>query len=128
MKKLDFSFLTNKLFLSGLIAGILISAFAVTLIILTGYPAPDKTTIKGTMAETTYVPSVGENGTTQGGGMQCNYYYTDVVFDNDPNNTVIRCHGNTGNAPGIQVVVTSVTSGQFCSGGGIYLSIIPISN
>ncbi len=128
MKKPDFRFLTNKLFLSGLITGLVISAIAITLILSANYPAPDKGNIKGTMAGATYVPAFGENGTTQGGGTECNLDYTDVIFDNDPNHTVIRCHGNVGNSAGIEVVAMSVNSGPFCSGGGVYIAVIPVGN
>ncbi len=127
MTKLTFSFLTNKLFLSGLITGIVITGIAATLIFSANYPAPDKSIIKGTMAGTTYVPSVGELGMSQGTGTQCNNIYSDVIFDNDPNHTVIRCH-SIGTPAGVQVEVVSVNSGDFCAGGGIYLSQVPASN
>jgi hypothetical protein len=128
MKKLTFSFLTDKLFLSGLITGIVISAIAFTLILSANSASPDKATIKGTMAGTTYVPSVGELGVAQSTGTQCNLEYTDVIFDNDPNHTVIRCHSDGSPSAGMQVQVVSVTSGEFCSGGGINLSIVPAIN
>ena len=127
MKKLDFRFLTNKLFLSGLITGILISAFAFTLIMMPKFPAQDKGKIKGTMAGTTYVPALGETGTIQSVGTQCNGYYSDVIFNNDPNQTLIRCHSAPASV-GMPVVVIAVNGGQFCSGGGILLSVVPEGN
>ncbi len=126
MKNLNFSFLTNKLFLSGLITGIVISAFAFTLIMMPKFTAQDKEKIKGTMAETTYVPAVGEIGTIQSAGTQCNNDYSDVIFNNDPNHTVIRCHSAPA-TPGMEVRVITVNGGQFCSGGGIIVSVIPVS-
>ena len=127
MKKLDFTFLTNKLFLSGLITGIVISAFAFTLIMMPKYTAQDKGKIKGTMAGATYVPAVGEIGTIQSVGNQCNDDYSDVIFNNDPNHTVIRCHSAPATS-GMQVAVILVNGGEFCSGGGIIVSVIPVSN
>jgi len=127
MKKLNFSFLTNKLFLSGLITGIVISAFAFTLIMMPKFTAQDKEKIKGTMAETTYVPALGEIGIIQSGGTQCNNVYSDVIFNNDPNQTVIRCHSAPATV-GAQVTAIAVNGGEFCSGGGIIVSVIPVSN
>jgi hypothetical protein len=125
MKKLDFRFLTNKLFLSGLITGIVISAFAFILIIGPKYPAQDKGKIKGTMAGTTYVPAVGDIGTIQSVGTQCNGNYSDVIFDEDPDHSVFRCHSDPASV-GMQVEIAAVNSGQFCSGGGIFLSLVPV--
>ena len=126
MKKLDFRFLRNKLFLSGLITGILISALAFILIMMPKYPAQDKGKIKGAMAANTYVPAVGDIGTIQSVGTQCNGNYSDVIFENDPNHNLFRCHSDPASV-GSQVQVIVVNSGQFCSGGGIFLSIIPVS-
>jgi hypothetical protein len=127
MKKLDFSFLTSKLFLSGMITGILISVLAFTLIMMPKFPAQDKGKIKGTMAGTTYAPVVGDLGLIQSAGTQCNADYSDVIFYNDPDQTVFRCHSAPA-SPGAQVQVISVNGGQFCSGGGIILTVIPVGN
>jgi len=105
--------------LSGLITGIVISAFAFTLIMMPKYPAQDKRKIKGTMPGTTDAPVVGDFGTIQGVGTQCNANFSDVVFDNYPDHTVFRCHSDPA-SPGEQVQVVFVNGGQFCSGGAFF--------
>lgn len=127
MKKPDFRFLTDRMFLSGLFTGILISALIATIAILTTFPSPHKGKIKGTMAESAYVPAVGDIGTIQAAGTQCNAHYSDVIFSNDPGQTLFRCHSDPASV-GAQVEVIANNGGQFCQGGGIFLSIVPVSN
>ena len=128
MSKINFSFIRNKFFIGGLFTGALITALVFLLIISSLYPPPAKNKMTGTMYGPVYVPSVGESGVVVSSGNECNYIYTDVTFDNDPNNGVIRCHSSVACAPSFQVIVASSNNGEFCQGGGIYVNVISAEN
>ncbi|MHC1706972.1 MAG: hypothetical protein AB9842_05560 [Bacteroidales bacterium] len=125
MSKINFNFISNKFFLSGLITGVVITAAVFLVIISSNYPPPAKDKVSGTMSVQGWVPAVGESGIVVSSGSACGYTYVDVTFDNDPNNTVIRCHSDIQCAPSQQVVVYSYNSGEFCQGGGATIQIIP---
>jgi hypothetical protein len=125
MSKINFNFLRNKFFYAGLITGTAITALVFLFIISSHYPPPAKNTMTGTMTEPVWTPSVGEVGVVVASGNYCNYIYTDVTFDNDPNNSTLRCHSTVACAPGMQAVVISSNDGEFCQGGGVSVSINP---
>ena len=119
MKKINFTFLRNKFFLAGFIAGVVISALLFVLITSVNNPSPDKSMLKGTMTGS-YVPAMGDQGTVQNNGSTCNYQYVDVIFDSDSSQGLIHCHSDGVSAG--KVEITSITSGSFCSGKGIFVT------
>lgn len=128
MSKINFTFLRKKLFYAGLITGVFITAMLFILIISFHYPPAEKNKLTGTMMEDTWVPATGETGVVVSSGNTCNYYYCDVVFDNDPNHAVIRCHSSAPFSPSMDVEVYSSTGGDFCQGGGVSVGFIPGQN
>ncbi|MHC1706974.1 MAG: hypothetical protein AB9842_05570 [Bacteroidales bacterium] len=128
MSKINFTFIRNKFFLAGVFTGIILSALAVLIIVSTYYPIPPKNKVSGTIVEQSYNPVVGEEGTVQASGTYCGSVYCDVAFENDPNNSLVRCHFDYTLSPGTIVVVLGINSGDFCQGGGCYLSVQPVIN
>lgn len=117
MKKISFTFITNKFFLAGFISGVLISAVACILIISSDNQPPEKNKLTGTLAES-YKPAVGDKGKAQSWGLDCGNKLgsCEVLFDNDRAHNYVHCHYQ-GSATRVEVV--SVIPGDFCAGGGV---------
>ncbi|MCK9205184.1 MAG: hypothetical protein M0P58_12225 [Bacteroidales bacterium] len=125
MKKIDFTFIKNKFFLIGLVSGALVSALTFILIISSSFPPPEKNKLKGAMAGA-YTPSIGEGGIILNSGTLCGYTYCYVKFDNAPNNESTLCHTDVVSMPNVEV--KSISGGEFCQGGGVFVEATPVQN
>lgn len=109
----------KRSFILGFFAGLILSCFAIIVIVSLRHPAPDKFLIKGSMMGTGYNPSVGETGTvmdwaeviweTPCGNML--FVWPGVVWDNDPTTTcqAVEHTGCTSIGVGTRVVCTNTS-------------------
>ncbi len=116
MEKTTFGFIKNRLFITGLVVGIIFSAVVAILIVSLYQPVPEKQMLKGTMAS--WYPSVNDLGIVQWVDYTSSHCgtFVGVEFYNDPTHTVIKCRPESGRFnTGIEVRVTRVISGIPCS-------------
>ena len=128
MSKINFRFIWKKLFLGGLFTGIVLSALVFFVVLSSHFPPVAKQKLTGTMSNNNYSPSLMEAGVVVSSGTYCGYSYSDVTLNGDPNQNLIRCHSDAGVNSEQPVLVSQISGGEFCQGGGIYVSVIPEQN
>ncbi len=122
MEKTTFGFIKNRLFITGLVVGIIFSAVAAILIVSLYQPAPEKQMLKGTMQY--WEPSVNDLGIVKWTNNESCENFVGVQFYNDPESKVIICRPE-GKAYG-EVRVSMIVGGAPCSNinngmGGIWV-------
>ncbi len=123
MEKTTFGFMKNRLFITGLVVGIIFSAVVAILIFSLYQPAPEKQMLKGTLLN--WAPSVNDLGTIKwtGDTDSCGRY-VGVEFYNDPTGSLIICRPEGRVTSGSEVRVHRIADGKPCgsSHGGIWVS------
>ncbi|MFA6126307.1 MAG: hypothetical protein WC699_03285 [Bacteroidales bacterium] len=128
MNKLTFSFLKNKFFIAGFIAGLLV-AFMVTIVFISPYlPSAEKNKLKGTLSGTGFEPAVGDKGKviylSHANYCEGQPPRAHVHFDNgDGSLTICRSYDDAVNQVNARVIVVRLESGDFCDGGGVWVSV-----
>lgn len=122
MTKLTFGFLKNKLFISGFIAGILITTVVALLLVALYQPSPGEKALKGTLLN--WTPSVGDVGYIKwtGDSDSCGRFIG-VSFYNDPMGSLIICRPEGAIISGSEVKVNRIAEGKPCGDppGGIWV-------